>query len=33
MDDLELSKPTTYEYVNHLVDLGLIDRDDPTRPQ
>lgn len=33
MEALDLSKSTTYEYVDHLVDLGLIDRDDSTRPQ
>jgi len=33
MDDLELSKSTTYEYVDQLVDFGLVDRDDSTRPQ
>jgi len=33
MDDLGLSKSTAYDYVDRLVDLGLIDRDDSTRPQ
>lgn len=33
MDDLELSKSTTYEYVDRLVDYGLVDRDESTRPQ
>ncbi len=33
MEALELSKSTTYEYVDQLVDLGLVDRDDSTRPQ
>lgn len=33
MDALDLSKSTTYEYVDRLVDLGLIERDDSTRPQ
>ena len=33
MDGLELSKSTTYEYVDQLVALGLVDRDDSTRPQ
>ncbi|MEY7848133.1 helix-turn-helix domain-containing protein [Natrarchaeobius sp. A-rgal3] len=33
VEDLELSKSTAYEYVDQLVDLGLIDRDDSTRPQ
>ncbi|AHG05547.1 transcriptional regulator, TrmB (plasmid) [Halobacterium sp. DL1] len=33
MDTLDLSKSTTYEYVDRLVDLGLVDRDDSTRPQ
>ena len=33
MDNLELSKSTTYEYVDQLVDLSLVDRDDSTRPQ
>lgn len=31
--DLDLSKSTAYEYVDRLVDLGLVDRDDSTRPQ
>ena len=33
MDALDLSKSTTYEYVDRLVDLGLVDRDDSRRPQ
>ncbi len=33
IDTLELSKSTTYEYVETLVDLGLVDCDDSTRPQ
>lgn len=33
MDGLELSKSTTYEYVDRLVALGLVKRDDSTRPQ
>jgi hypothetical protein len=33
MDNLDLSKSTTYEYIDRLVDLGLIDRDESTRPQ
>lgn len=33
MEALDLSKSTTYEYVDQLVDLGLVDRDDSTRPQ
>ena len=33
IEGLELSKSTTYEYVDQLVDLGLIDRDDSARPQ
>lgn len=33
MDALDLSKSTTYEYVDRLVDLRLVDRDDSTRPQ
>jgi len=33
MDALDLSKSTTYEYIDRLVDLGLVDRDDSTRPQ
>ncbi|MBP2252753.1 hypothetical protein J2754_003099 [Halarchaeum solikamskense] len=32
-DDLDLSKSTAYEYIDQLVDLGLITRDDSTRPQ
>jgi hypothetical protein len=33
MEALDLSNPTTYEYVDRLVDIGLVDRDDSTRPQ
>lgn len=33
MDALDLSKSTTYEYVDQLVDFGLVERDDSTRPQ
>ncbi|WP_440008994.1 DUF7437 domain-containing protein [Halomicrococcus sp. SG-WS-1] len=33
MDGLDLSKSTTYEYVDQLVNLGLIERDESTRPQ
>ena len=33
MEALDLSKSTTYEYVDRLVDLGLVDRDDSMRPQ
>ena len=33
MDALDLSKSTTYEYIDQLVELDLIDRDDSTRPQ
>ena len=33
MDALDLSKSTTYEYIDQLVDLSLVDRDDSTRPQ
>ena len=33
MEALDLSKSTTYEYIDRLVDLGLVDRDDSTRPQ
>ena len=33
MDDLDLSKSTAYDYVDRLVDLGLVERDDSTRPQ
>ncbi|ELY77216.1 hypothetical protein C486_17265 [Natrinema gari JCM 14663] len=33
MDALELSKSTAYEYVDRLVDFGLVDRDESTRPQ
>jgi len=32
-DDLELSKSTAYEYIDRLVDLGLVTRDESTRPQ
>lgn len=32
MEALDLSKSTTYEYVDTLVDLGLVERDDSTRP-
>lgn len=32
-DALELSKSTTYEYVDRLVELGLVDRDETVRPQ
>jgi predicted DNA-binding transcriptional regulator AlpA len=32
MDALNLSKSTTYEYVDRLVDLGLVERDDWARP-
>lgn len=32
-DDLDLSKSTAYEYIDRLVDLGLVERDDSTRPQ
>lgn len=31
MDTLGLSKSTTYEYANRLVDHGLLERDDSTR--
>lgn len=30
---LDLSKSTTYEYLDRLETLGLVDRDDSTRPQ
>lgn len=33
MEELDLSKSTTYKYVDSLVELGLVDRDDSTRPQ
>jgi hypothetical protein len=33
MDALDLSKSTTYEYVDTLTELGLVERDDSTRPQ
>ena len=33
MEDLDLSKSTAYDYIDRLVDLGLVDRDDSTRPQ
>lgn len=33
VDRLDLSKSTTYEYVDRLVDLGLVERDESTRPQ
>jgi len=33
MDALDLSKSTTYEYIDQLVELDLIERDDSTRPQ
>ena len=33
MEALDLSKSTTYEYTDRLVDLGLADRDSSTRPQ
>lgn len=33
MDTLDLSKSTAYDYVDRLVDLGLVERDDSTRPQ
>jgi len=33
MNDLDLSKSTAYDYVDRLVDLGLVERDDSTRPQ
>jgi IclR helix-turn-helix domain. len=33
MDALALSKSTTYEYVDTLTELGLVERDDSTRPQ
>jgi hypothetical protein len=33
MDALDLSKATTYNYVDTVVELGLVDRDDSNRPQ
>lgn len=33
MERLELSRSTTYEYVDRLVDLGLVERDESVRPQ
>jgi hypothetical protein len=33
MDRLDLSRSTTYEYIDRLVDLGLVDRDESVRPQ
>jgi hypothetical protein len=30
---LDLSKSTAYEYIDRLVDIGLVERDDSTRPQ
>jgi len=33
MDDLDLSKSTAYNYIDRLVDLSLVERDDSTRPQ
>lgn len=33
VERLDLSKSTAYEYVDRLVDLGLVERDDSTRPQ
>lgn len=33
IETLELSKSTTYEYIDSLVALGLAERDDSTRPQ
>jgi len=33
MDGLDLSKSTAYEYVDRLVNLGLIERNKSTRPQ
>lgn len=32
-EQLDLSKSTTYEYLDRLETLGLVDRDDSTRPQ
>jgi len=33
MDALDLSKSTAYDYVDRLVDLGFIERDESTHPQ
>jgi len=33
MDELDLSKSTAYEYVDRLVKLGFVERDESTRPQ
>lgn len=33
MEALDLSKSTTYEYIDRLVDYGLLEREDSTRPQ
>jgi len=33
MDNLDLSKSTAYDYVDRLVNLGFVERDDSTRPQ
>ncbi|WP_232833727.1 helix-turn-helix domain-containing protein [Saliphagus sp. LR7] len=33
VEGLEISKSTAYEYIDRLVDLGLVDRDESTRPQ
>ena len=33
MEGLELSKSTTYQYIDELVEFGLVERDDSTRPQ
>jgi predicted transcriptional regulator len=33
MDALALSKSTTYEYIETLTELGLVEQDDSTRPQ
>lgn len=33
MDELGLSKSTTYGYIDRLANLGLIERDESTRPQ
>jgi hypothetical protein len=32
-DALDLSKSTTYEYIETLTELGLVEQDDSTRPQ
>jgi len=32
-DDIDFSKSTAYDYVDRLVDVGLVERDDSTRPQ